>query len=131
MLQTGHRYDCVCMFGLILSLGYTTNGLNKCPAHLLPRKPSCHYGTLPGRWLKGTSGEIWTEWNLYRPGCQLQNLLGAASPPELDLSLLRDEVGILLLGDSVDRFVASDICAGQPYLHKEWSQDLDTYAVCR
>ncbi|KAK9868849.1 hypothetical protein WJX84_008425 [Apatococcus fuscideae] len=56
---------------------------------------------------------------------------GHASPPELDLSLLRDEVGILLLGDSVDRFVASDICAGQPYLHKEWSQDLDTYAVCR
>ncbi len=98
------------LLALILSVAFSrpqaVDSLKSCKSADFPRKASCGYGVLPGRWLLGAEG---LSWNLHDPGCQLQNLLGSFPASVPDPSTLGGEVGILLLGDSVERYIVTDM----------------------
>ncbi len=116
------------LIGLLLAGSQRITTLNSCEPIELPRKPVCQSGILPGRWLRGEFGE---GWNVYDPACQLQNFLGTASGPEKDAEKLGDEVGVLLFGDSVDRFIVRDICDTQEVGDHIWDMGVESFCLCR
>ncbi len=125
---------CTWAASLLFALSRYSTALDSCAASTSPRKVKCQYGTLPGRWLKGDLGD---GWNVYNPECQLQNYLGSPSGPEEFLETLGDEAGILLFGDSVDRYMVNDICNNEE-MGKQWdephnspSEALDSFCICR
>lgn len=71
----------------------------------------CDYGTLPGAWnLEASAGG---RWQLLDPQCALQNLLQRYGIDSLDDAPTPNarRVGILLLSDSVDRYLTEAACA--------------------
>ena len=129
MIRTVSRqYKAVRVLGVLVVYGQFIDCLNSCEPEVIPRRPFCQYGTLPGRWLKGDFGE---GWNVYSPECQLQNFLGSPGPPELEPGDVGEEVGILLFGDSVDRFVVRDICDTQELGDHEWDMGVESFCLCR
>ncbi len=130
MLQGGPSLKCAWFVALSVVCSSTVTCLDSCETQSLPRKPACQYGTLPGRWIQGDLG---AGWNVYEPTCQLQNLLGGPSLPVRQIGAPGSEAGILLFGDSVDRFIIRDVCQSLELQDLEdiWSMGVESFCLCR
>lgn len=63
-----------------------------------------------GAW--NSDAEAGERWRILRPGCQLRNLLFSVKKGTWprERTGKNDDLGILLLGDSVDGYFVGDVC---------------------